>query len=211
MVIALLSLVLVPACEDDPARPQPAENNAVRMALTSRQAVLNNIEVAYNKRQALVYDELLDEQFTFFFSTGDVGGGLPVQWDRLDEMSATTALFSSNKQSVPPANLVCLRIALDISIDNLQWDPIVPDQFPTETWYSATCVYAFRFDFEDDRSYSNETGTKAQFVVRNVGTDENPQWRLVEMRDLGASLLTSALTEASSESKSWGGIKALYR
>lgn len=45
--LLLFALTLVPACsEDDPATPEPADRLEL-MSLTSRVAVLNNIEYAY--------------------------------------------------------------------------------------------------------------------------------------------------------------------
>ena len=73
-VILLVSLALVPACEDDPTGCYDCDGFLLgqqALPLTTREAVLNNIEYAYNKRVVSAYDELLDLEFTFFFSQGD--------------------------------------------------------------------------------------------------------------------------------------------
>ena len=45
--------------------------------------------------------------------------------------------------------------------------------------------YDFQIDVEPDMTYINNPGAKAQFTIRNAGTEEAPLWKLVEFRDLG--------------------------
>jgi hypothetical protein len=45
--------------------------------------------------------------------------------------------------------------------------------------------YEFKFDMEPDDTYIAVPGARAQFTVRNTGTEDAPLWKLVEMRDLG--------------------------
>jgi hypothetical protein len=173
--------------------------------LTSRNAVLNNVEVGWNNRRTDKIDELLDANFNFFFAPGDVGGDIPVSWDRALEMTTTEALFTSN--TIPsPTVPVCKRVRVDLQYDNtLVWDPFVPLSAPGETWYSAVMFYSFTFEMVPDITYIGQNGAKAEFTVRQVGD----QWRLVEWRDLGSSIVATSSTEVSSST--WGSIKALYR
>ena len=185
-IILLLSLAFVSGCGDDPVTPPPDDSPKL-LALTSRVAVLNNIEVAWNTRNAAVYDDLLGDNFTFYFAPGDVGGEIPEQWDRGSEMRSANCLFTS-KGGPPidcPQGPQCQSIHMDLQYDNVQWDPVIPDQFPDETWYATTVPYTFTFEMVPDQTYTNEGNAKAQFTVRNVGTETAPHWQLVEFRDLG--------------------------
>jgi len=171
--------------DEKPIDDDDDDSGAVqKMDLTEPWHVLNNIEYAYKVRDRNTYDELLDEQFTFFFSQGDVDEGLPVQWGRPDELGATNDLFISNSQPVP-VGPECRSIRLDLLLTNIQWVEIIPDGYPDETWFSTTIFYTFTFEMAPDQTYVAETGAKAVFTVRNVGTEAAPLWKLVEFRDLG--------------------------
>lgn len=204
LVLAMLAL----AC-DDPEGPiiiPPPEYPP----LTTRTAVLHNLELAYNRRNITKLDELLDENFTFFLSEGDVQNGLPPQWTRETELQASTHLFSRNRDTeVPPRWPLCTDIQLDLLIEaNLQWIELPA---PGETWYSTTVFYDFLIEVEPDTRFLPISGAKSQFIVRNVGTDDAPQWRLVEWHDLGSGILAAARAGAETEETTWGSVKALYR
>ena len=188
LVIALACALLVAACDDDPTRPPTSGGGIKNENLTQRWHVLNNIEYAYKTRRIDIYDELLNSDFVFFFSPGDVNGGAPETFNRAEEKDATGRLFASNQQSEPPADPVCRTIRLDLifEADDLQWVEVQPEAFPGETWYSTTVFYTFTFEMEPNTTYIAQNGAKAQFTVRNTGTDQDPHWELVEFRDLGS-------------------------
>jgi hypothetical protein len=152
----------------------------VKKDLSNKSDVLNNIEYAYNKRNVPTYDELLDANFTFFYTDGDLGGGsggTPVQWGRPDELTTTSGLFAATT-------------SMDMSLEwkdadgnpNVQWSESISG---TETWYTTTVFYHFTIKI-GNTTYIPNSGSKAQFTVRNAGTAEKPKWQLVEFRDLGA-------------------------
>jgi hypothetical protein len=221
-MFAVCSLVLVPACKDDPATPPPV-TPTVRRDLTQKWHVLNNIEYAYQSRRSDVYDELIGPNFTFFFASVDVGGNIPEKWGRVEEIEATRRLFESNTQPGPPYDdPYCRSIRLDLQYDKdtLTWVEIIPDDFPSETWYMATVFYSFTFEIEPDITFIAVNGARAQLTVRNRGTEQAPGWELVEFRDLagapphaisvdGASrTIASAL---STDEVTWGKFKSIYR
>jgi hypothetical protein len=186
VTLALMALGL--ACEDDEPVIAPAPTETEFRDLSQKWHVLNNVEVAYNKRRIDKYDELLDLDFTFFLTTGDVGGGLPEYWGRAEEKEYNTKLFDSNYSG---ANR-CKRIQMDLVVDTddpdrIQWTDVIPDpgEYPGEVWKMATIYYEFKFDMEPDDTYRSLPGAQATFTVRNVGTAGAPLWKLVEMRDLG--------------------------
>ncbi len=189
LVVAVSSCILDPAPGDPPVDPP---KNIVVQDLTQKWHVLNNIEYAYNKFNSTVYNDLLDDEFTFFFASGDVGGGLPVQWGRADEFDAADCLFTSKDGGPAGPNCksdrpVCRSIRMDLIYDNVQWVEVIPEQYPDETWYTTTIPYSFTFEMEPDQTFTSEPNAKAQFTVRNVGTDTAPHWQLVEYRDLAGN------------------------
>ncbi|HXV14713.1 MAG TPA: hypothetical protein VEC56_10965 [Candidatus Krumholzibacteria bacterium] len=202
----ILLLLLLSACEDDPAQPQGNQRAQTFQALTTREAVLNNLELAWTKRNVDKIDELLDDDFTFYFSQGDVGGGLPPSWGRAAELAATTALFISNS-SPPPSGPVCTRVLVDIALDDAIWTEVPgPVAALGEVWYSATVSYTATFEMEPDDTYITVPGATAEFIVRQV---EDDQWRLVEWHDLPGDAVGPAFAAAVGES-TWGSIKYLY-
>jgi len=150
-----------------PYRPVPL----ARKDLSHKTDVLNNIEYAYNKRNASVYDALLDIDFTFSYT--DIGGGAPVQWGRADEVTATAGLLGA-------ASMIDMDINWE---DGVQW---VAQPVGSENWYSTTAFYHFTIKI-GDTTYIPGSGARARFTVRDAGTAEKAHWQLVELSDLGVS------------------------
>jgi hypothetical protein len=205
----LCALLLLPACEDDPAAPEPGTGESPRLLpLTTRNAILNNIEVAWNRRDEVPIDELLDENYTFYFAPGDVGGDIPPQWSRATDLEATTRLFDSNQQPDPPADPVCVSVKFDLQFDptTITWVEIpAPVTAFGEVWYTTTVFYNFTLEVEPDVTLIPQNGAKAQFTVRSLGNE----WRLVEIRDLGGDT-RSVSSVAGVAENTWGAIKSLY-
>jgi hypothetical protein len=89
------------------------------------------------------------------------------------------------------------------------WAEVIPEDFPSEKWYTTSVYYEFTFEMDPDMTYLAVPGSLAQFTVRNAGTDNTPQWRLVEWRDLAGN--NAAMRgPASTDRSTWGSIKALY-
>lgn len=201
--LILVPMMLALACEADPE--SPVVETPRYKSLTTRTAVLSNLELAYNRRNIVEFEKLLDVDFTFLLSEGDVNGGLPVQWDRSTEMTATTNLFSRTENPNWP---LCTSIQMDVKFDDtLAWIEIPG---PGETWYTTTVFYEFLIEVEPDTNFLPIPGAKSQFTVRNAGTDDAPRWQLLEWHDLGAGTLFASRVMGTEET-TWGGIKALYR
>ena len=209
LVLALLAGMLACGGDDDTVTPTPIGPDwPVFQNRTEKWHVLNNLELAYNQRKIDNVRNLLDQDFTFYLTDKDVQSGLPEAWDRAVEISITTNLFSKD----PPGEMPAVKsIRLDILWeDNLAWvETAAP--INDETWYMATCFVNFKIEVEPDLTFISNNGTKAQFVVRNAGTDEQPRWTLVEMRDLGAPSSPSAVSALmATEPATWGHVKALF-
>ena len=157
-------------------------------SLKNKEGVLETLQRSYNERTISHYQDILDQGFTFFLSDGDVNAGLPVQWDRGVEVSATTNLFSKSKVGDLP---LVKNIEMDVSFAGAVWVEVIPASAPSEIWYTTTAFYFFQITVDqegtdEDLTYYPDTNSKAQFTVRNAGTEAAPRWQLVEWRDLGA-------------------------
>src|SRR5512132_1585240 len=97
MLVMFACLAFV-ACEDDDiidgCDPCPPPTR-VYLDRSQMWHVLNNIELAYNQRKINPYETLLDDNFTFFLATGDVGGSVPESWGSAVEVQANANLFSN--------------------------------------------------------------------------------------------------------------------
>lgn len=197
---------MIVACEDDD--PVAVVPDSDFQNLTTRGAVLNNIEVANNKRNLVKYEELLDDNFTFFLAAGDVGGGLPPSWARADEVALHTNLFDPNFDSPR-----CTGIEMNLVLENgVIWAEITtPPSAPSETWYTTTVFYNFKFLVEPDTQYISLPASKAQFTVRNAGTEDAPRWQLVEMHDLSDESSFAENSAVVTEQSTWGQVKAIFR
>lgn len=193
LAIAIASSV---SCGDDVVGehfPIPPQR---KLDLTKKTNVLNNIEYAYNKKDANTYQQLLDPNFTFFYNESDANGQTPVQWGYNDEVKTTEGVFGA-----------ALSIAMDLSWeDGVAWIEHVAG---SETWYDTTVFYHFTIKI-GDTTYLPNAGAKAIFTVRNAGTTEKPVWKLVEFRDLGGPSF-AAMRVSSTQPTTWGQVKALYR
>jgi hypothetical protein len=177
--------------------------------LTQREHVLTNLELAYNQRLVTRFGDLLDDSFTFYFSPGDVGGNIPEQWGGLQELKVVSLLFDPTLDQ--PTYPTCRSIRVDLKLEEgVDWVEVIPEGFPGEKWYTTRVEYDFKFEMEPDITYIAVPDAQAQFTVRNDGTDDAPEWRLVEWRDLIPGTLAMR-SPGVGEGATWGGIKALYR
>lgn len=209
--VAIVAAMML-ACVEDPtidnfSRPEPVKFQP----LTTRSAVLNNIQVSYNNRNIDTYTKLLDPGFTFFPTAVDVKFGLPDHWGYSEEVDYNAKLFDKNYTG----DNHCLKIEMGLEYGSpIQWDTVTRAAYPGETLYQAVVYYVFQIDIvtatDADHQFISPTSARAEFVVRNIGTDEDPQWRLAEMRDLGAGA-TVATAPVSAEQSTWGRIKGIYQ
>lgn len=174
-LLAVLLIAVGTACGESPGVIRPTQPEY--KPLTNRSDVLNNLQLAYNDRNIIQYEKILDNGFMFLPSDGDVRAGLPVQWDRTEEILLNVRLFATTKGPSDPWPL-CTSINMDVQFeDGLQWD-VVPAT--GETWYTTTVSYNFQIEVQPDTRFIAYSGAKAQFTVRNAGTGNAPEWQLVE-------------------------------
>jgi len=207
-------LVLGVGCSDDDhgeiflPPPSPVKN------LTQKGDVITNMELAYNQRKIDWYDGVLDSNFVFHLSPGDVGGGLPPTWDRAEEVFVNTRLFDKNSVVYP-----CQSIVLDIrSEDGISWTEVPAPALTgprghggasSETWYKTTLHYDFKVEIYPS-TYIPLPDSQLEIIVRDAGTPSKHHWQMVQLNDLAGASVTAASSRGT-EAATLGTVKALYR
>ena len=184
LLIAIACLVLIPAC----STTEPEPDRIVTPPLDGpRDNVLFNLEAAYNQRNLNAYQKVLDDAFVFHFSAADVANGnvSVSQWDRAQEINATTNIFDKNFN--PPSGSPISSIDLSLTYPNGEdvWNLVNPDgNHPGETWYEKTVDY-FLPVVAGDFTYTSGNPIKASYIVRwgKDPTSGDEFWRIVAWRD----------------------------
>ena len=216
-----MCVVAVLACADEkrPVKPPVEDPNGFR-SLTSPENVMHNLRLAYNQRNIVEYQKLLQENtsilrsaptigFTFFFSAGDVSSGeTPSQWGYLDEVQVTTNMFSNYDPNDPNVDPIS-DIDLQLFLDGVTW--IDHEDVTTgETWKKATITYNYTIQAGVNTYIVGSSNAKGEFIVRPDVVDGKTEYRLVTWRDLGTDSRAVSASSARSQEKSWGLIKSLY-
>lgn len=114
LTLLCAAAVLLPASCGDDKVTQPEPKPTVHFKdLQDKDDVLFNLELAYNERQFVEYDKLLDDNFMFILSEDDYNSGkvdVP-QWDRVLEISVNRRIFNP---ALAAENRV---ISIDLNLD----------------------------------------------------------------------------------------------
>lgn len=192
----LAAAVFSVSCSDDSTTPTPPPSGFKE--LNKREHVLTNFALAHNKRDSNHYDAVLDDNFTFYYTDPNGGAPMEVQWERIEDMVITSALFSGVD-----------HLAFDVDASNVLWTEF-PAPSGTEYWYSTTLFYHFTIK-KGNYTYIPNAGAKMEFTVRNAGSTTMPKWTLVELRDLGGPTLLNATRSQATETTTYGLVKGLFR
>jgi len=179
--------------EDPP--PTVIDQKEAYRPLTSPENVMFNFQKAYRERNAVKYADLLDPDFIFFFSDGDVGGDPPIPeyWYYDDEINSTSNMFNPNwvdpdpDMPEPPIS----KITVTVFFSGVTWTSYVDadPKYSGEVWKRATMRYDYRI-YAGDNIYEVGTDPQAEFTCRPVQVDDGAgglkeEWRLMRWRDLG--------------------------
>jgi hypothetical protein len=189
LAFAVVLLVGLNSCIFAPDKvPPPPSKNTYKSIRTSepRDNVLFNLATAYNNRNIQRYDELLDEEFLFYFSNADVTGGGWTEgeyWDRAKEINANTNIFNPgySRPGVDPVSDITLTLTYSEGDD--KWTAITPDQgqYPGETWYEKIVTYTLIVQAGDTQYIAQNK--QASFVVRAATLEGDEVWRIITWRD----------------------------
>ena len=218
----LVMLVAAPmfSCNHDDPFVDPPPKSGYKPLNGPRDNVLFNLQKIYNERDIDRYDELLDDNFVFYFSGYDVEGGLVVNpiWSRASDFCATKNMFDPNfsKPDVGPVGNI--QLALSYPTGDDKWTPITPPEnhvtYAGETWYEKVVTYCLTVTAGDQQFIGCDLN--ASIVVRKATVEGFPNtiWRIVVWRDdTGARLGVPPVYHPRtglSEVTTWGKMKTLY-
>lgn len=215
-VIALV-ILLGFACSDDPQKPPTPVKTSNFQDLTERDHVLSNLIFAYNERNHTEMNELLDDNFIFYFSRYDVVRRYTQRlWDKSGEMAATGVIFDTDYNG--PYRVLDTDVMLSYTEGDADWTAVPPRddlKYAGETWYYKEASYRVKIVAEvlPDTITYYAAYFRAGFTVRQVDVGGKNVWRLVECRDdLDAAFTGGARAGETSASQevTWGRIKQLF-
>ena len=209
LLIALLVFIGCSDSDDPVVGPDPIVPPPSFQDLSEKEHVIDNLVLSYTRRDLDELDALLDAGFFFYFSSADVVNlGVPPSWGRADEMIASNSILADG--STGPDSIV--TIDLEIPYDTLHWDEtlfVTPQGI--ETRYVTTLSYDFTFKTAGDITFAGSS-MEAIFTVRNAGSVDAPEWRLIRWEDLGGTAaVTNGPTGSSAVAETtWGLAKWYY-
>jgi len=206
VLLSLIVLIALPSCDSDKVTPPQETQSSLYKNLRSKDDVLENLDLAYNKRDFEQFKPLLDENFTFVFSERDYNAGevdFP-HWDRVSELDANEKILDPNLDGGKRV----LSIELSLDDGGADWVPDPPNQdHPDETWYIKTVDYNLVTKTADDWEH-RARGLKAQFAIRK--DESTGQWQIILWRDDVGSMIALSPGGPAVEETTWGNIKAMY-
>jgi hypothetical protein len=173
VLVVLAAALLMVACGEDTTLPPDGPHPQTFQNLSEKWHVLNNFELAHNKRVIYRYDELLDDNYTFFFDTVQNHAVVTIQWGRETDVPATAALL---------ANVSSIDFDL-VDLQKVTWTEKTATDNSNEKWYVGVRFYHFTVKI-GSTTYTGVESGQLSFTVRNSGTVDTPRWKLVELRDL---------------------------
>ncbi len=211
-MVLLFVLPFIFSCSDDSDDNIVIPDPDAYRALTVRDNVLFNLSKAWNERNLVRYDELLDDVFVFHFSNADVKNGdvMISEWDRPAEMAAVGNMFDPEFVKPGQSAVSSINLTLTYTEGEDSWQELDPDpqEYPGETWYSKV----FRYRLTLEAGYFTYVGDNLQALVTVRRPDgEGGSWRIVSWNDDMGNLLygLSAATTLTQDT-TWGKMKALY-
>lgn|GEM_PF-2930594 len=189
-VLAILSILMPGASscifdaekdKPDPDKPPPAYK-----PLDEKDNLLDNLELAYNQRNAQEYSKLLDPApnvFVFHFSPTDIAEGKvkSSQWDVAKENDVTAKMFSRRPPApLPPAESISLELTYTAGDD--AYIPVTPASHPNETWYEKPVEYRLTVTIGATTYTQNKT-VLALFTMRFTEVAGDSVWQITTWRD----------------------------
>ena len=182
-VFGLNSCILDPP-EDEPDKPPTSQYKCLEVTCP-RDNVLVNLQSAYNDRNISRYDELLDADFVFYFSTEDVLNGTVEYWSRAAEINANKNMFDPNYSNPNQEPVQDINLVLTYPEGDDQWTQITPEdqvKYPGETWYQKIVGYNLTVQLPGDFQYVG-LNKQAAFVLRAATKDTKQSWKIIVWRD----------------------------
>lgn len=183
IAFGLNSCILNP--DENPPPDKPPSQYKCLEVTCPRDNVLINLKSAYNDRNISRYDELLDDDFIFYFSAEDVTNGTVSYWGRAEEIKANKNMFDPNYSSPIQEPVQDIDLGLTYPPGDDQWTQITPEdqvKYAGETWYQKIVVYNLTVQLPGDFQYVG-LNKQAAFVLRAATKDSEQTWKIIVWRD----------------------------
>lgn len=183
VAFGLNSCILNP--EENPPPDKPPSQYKCLEVTCPRDNVLINLKSAYNDRNISRYDELLDDDFIFYFSAEDVLNGTVSYWSRAAEINANKNMFDPNYSNPTQEPVQDIDLGLTYPQGDDQWTQITPEdqvKYAGETWYQKIVVYNLTVQLPGDFQYVG-LNKQAAFVLRVATKDSQQTWKIIVWRD----------------------------
>jgi hypothetical protein len=162
ILLLLLFLSLVVCCFNPfaPKLEDPGENNLIITEQTTPDEVLQNFKYAYIFKDSVLYSDLLDSAFVFFFFDPSQEASSMIQsWGRNDDLRTTGRLFRN------------------FDVIDLIWNTTI---YSIEDSNQAEYSKSFELTLVKQNETINVTGN-AIFVFRKSGYTN--KWRILQWKD----------------------------
>ena len=180
IVVCVTSCILDPDEQTKPNKRPPIAYED----LSERDHTLINLERAYNERNPLEYDRLLDDAFIFIFSPGDFAKGeTPEEWDRASELVATGNMFDPTYRNDQVESVTKIDLSLTYPADSwVEEAPPSDPKYQNESWYTKELRYSM-FIRTDGPIDFQSSDIRGQVTVRLADVSDESIWRIVRWRD----------------------------
>jgi hypothetical protein len=183
VAFGLNSCILNP--DENPPPDKPPSQYKCLEVTCPRDNVLINLKSAYNDRNINRYDELLDDDFVFYFSAEDVLNGTVEYWSRQAEINANKNMFDPNYSNPTQEPVQDIDLGLTYPLGDDQWTQITPEdqvKYAGETWYQKIVVYNLTVQLPGDFQYVG-LNKQAAFVLREATKNSVKSWKIIVWRD----------------------------
>jgi hypothetical protein len=158
----LLLIILIISCFNPfaPKLEDPGQNDLIITEQTTPDEVLQNFKYAYIFKDSVLYSDLLDSSFVFFyFDPNQEASGMIQSWGRNDDLRTTGRLFRN------------------FDVIDLIWNTTI---YAIEDSNQAEYSKSFDLTLIKQNETINITGN-AIFVFRKSGY--NDKWRILQWKD----------------------------
>ncbi len=169
--------------------------------------LVQNFVKAWNERNGLEYERLLDGEFVFFFApqeVEDIGHGS--FWDRSRELQSVDKMFNSQPGTRPDGGLQdpVHTINLELISQSSAWSPEVPDEFSGTVGKTFEVAMSVTYTNGDISEVSGLQEFYVSQAEETIGTETKTVFRLKFWRDLGRDEVKATTTD------SWGAVKGRF-
>jgi hypothetical protein len=199
----LLGVVMAAGCSDKKTtkpNPQPSPYEKA----TSPEAVLRNLQVAFEAKDAAAYDSLLYDcgadttnAYSFWFAEEDVVSGVPPSWGRDAETCAAVGMFESPSIDSTALSLTFAGSFADTTQGRRDQRIVVVPHVDLTVFTSDGQGNSINYYVEDQRS-------DFRFKVQWVDAKGDSLWRIVYWKDWG-----NWGKRAAVEHPTWGKLKSM--